>query len=131
MAFEAILHEVDQLHNVNTRLEGLAEQDPLVSETARLALGCCTESFQFDSVVQNDSLCSRWSNAAGLGGNGGGSPLVSLRPGSDCRGKNSTLILPNRMRWQAACCGSFGLRLPTQALRRFPGWATSSYSANF
>jgi len=26
MAFEAILDEVDQLHNVSTRLEGLAEQ---------------------------------------------------------------------------------------------------------
>ena len=32
MAFEAILHEVDQLHNVSTRLEGLAEQHPPVSE---------------------------------------------------------------------------------------------------
>jgi hypothetical protein len=32
MAFEAILAEVDQPHNVSTRLEGLAEQYPLVSE---------------------------------------------------------------------------------------------------
>jgi hypothetical protein len=32
MAFEAILDEVDQLHNVRTRLEALAEQHPLVSE---------------------------------------------------------------------------------------------------
>jgi hypothetical protein len=32
MALEAILHEVDQLHNVSTRLEGLAEQHPPVSE---------------------------------------------------------------------------------------------------
>jgi hypothetical protein len=32
MAFEAILAEVDQLHNVSTRLEGLAEQHPLVCE---------------------------------------------------------------------------------------------------
>lgn len=32
MAFEAILAEVDQLHNVSTRLEGLADQHPLVSE---------------------------------------------------------------------------------------------------
>jgi hypothetical protein len=31
MAFEAILNEVDQLHNVSTRLEGLAEQHPPVS----------------------------------------------------------------------------------------------------
>ena len=32
MAFEAILDEVDQLHNVSTRLEGLAEQHPPVSQ---------------------------------------------------------------------------------------------------
>jgi hypothetical protein len=32
MAFEAILDEVDQLHNVSTRLEGLAEQHPPVEE---------------------------------------------------------------------------------------------------
>jgi hypothetical protein len=33
MAFEAILNEVDQLHNVSTRLEDLAEQHPPVSES--------------------------------------------------------------------------------------------------
>jgi hypothetical protein len=32
MPFQAILREVDQLHNVSTRLEALAEQYPLVSE---------------------------------------------------------------------------------------------------
>ena len=32
MPFEAILHEVDQLHNVSARLEGLAEQHLPVSE---------------------------------------------------------------------------------------------------
>ena len=32
MAFEAILNEVDQLHSVSTRLEGLAEQHPPVSK---------------------------------------------------------------------------------------------------
>ena len=32
MAFEAILDEVDQLRNVSTRLEGLAEDHPPVSE---------------------------------------------------------------------------------------------------
>jgi hypothetical protein len=32
MVFEAILDEVDQLHNVSTRLEGLAEQHSPVSE---------------------------------------------------------------------------------------------------
>jgi hypothetical protein len=32
MAFEAILDEVDQLHSVSTRLEGLAELHPPVSD---------------------------------------------------------------------------------------------------
>jgi hypothetical protein len=32
MAFEAILDEVDQLQNVSTRLEGLAEHHPHVTE---------------------------------------------------------------------------------------------------
>jgi hypothetical protein len=32
MVFEAILDEVDQLQSVSTRLEGLAEQHPPVSE---------------------------------------------------------------------------------------------------
>jgi hypothetical protein len=32
MAFEAILNEVEQLHDVSARLEGLAEQHPPVSE---------------------------------------------------------------------------------------------------
>jgi hypothetical protein len=32
MLFEAILHEVEQLHNVSSRLEGLAERHPPVSE---------------------------------------------------------------------------------------------------
>jgi len=32
MPFQAILREVDQLHNVSTRLEALAEQHPPVSE---------------------------------------------------------------------------------------------------
>jgi hypothetical protein len=31
MPFQAILNEVDQLHNVSTRLEGLAERYPAVS----------------------------------------------------------------------------------------------------
>ena len=31
MPFQAILDEVDQLHNVSTRLEGLAERHPPVS----------------------------------------------------------------------------------------------------
>ena len=32
MPFQAILREVDQLQNVSTRLEALADQQPLVSE---------------------------------------------------------------------------------------------------
>jgi hypothetical protein len=32
MSFEAILQEADQLHSVGVRLEGLAEQNPPVSE---------------------------------------------------------------------------------------------------
>jgi hypothetical protein len=32
MPFEAILREVDQLHDVSTRLEALAEQHPPMSE---------------------------------------------------------------------------------------------------
>ena len=32
MAFEAILNEVDQLHSVSARLEGLSEQHPAVAE---------------------------------------------------------------------------------------------------
>jgi hypothetical protein len=32
MAFEAILEEVEQLHHVSRRLEGLAEHHPPVSE---------------------------------------------------------------------------------------------------
>ena len=32
MQLDAILHEVDQLHNVSTRLEGLADQHPPISE---------------------------------------------------------------------------------------------------
>lgn len=39
MAFEAILDEVDQLHNVGTRLEGLAELHPPVSEALMTIAG--------------------------------------------------------------------------------------------
>jgi hypothetical protein len=33
MAFEAILDEVEQLHSVSSRLEGLAEEHPTVLDT--------------------------------------------------------------------------------------------------
>ena len=39
MPFEAILNEVDQLHNVSTRLEGLADQHPSVSEALMMIAG--------------------------------------------------------------------------------------------
>ena len=39
MAFEAILDEVDQLHSVSTRLEGLAEQHPPVEEALMTIAG--------------------------------------------------------------------------------------------
>ena len=39
MPFEAILNEVDQLHNISTRLEGLAEQNPRVSEALMTIAG--------------------------------------------------------------------------------------------
>jgi hypothetical protein len=39
MAFEAILREVDHLHSVSTRLEGLAEQHPTLSEALTTIAG--------------------------------------------------------------------------------------------
>jgi hypothetical protein len=39
MPFEAILHEVDQLHDVSTRLEGLAEQHAPMSEAIMTIAG--------------------------------------------------------------------------------------------
>jgi hypothetical protein len=39
MAFEAILNEVKQLHDVRARLEGLAEEHPPVSEALVMIAG--------------------------------------------------------------------------------------------
>jgi hypothetical protein len=39
MAFEAILDEVDQLHNVSTRLEGLADDNLLISDALMTVAG--------------------------------------------------------------------------------------------
>ena len=39
MSFEAILNEVDQLHNVSTRLEGLADQHPPFTEALMTIAG--------------------------------------------------------------------------------------------
>jgi hypothetical protein len=47
MAFEAILAEVEQLHGVSSRLEGLADQHPPVSA----ALVTIAESVRNSAVV--------------------------------------------------------------------------------
>jgi hypothetical protein len=39
MAFEAILNEVDQLHSVSTRLDGLAEQHTPITEALMTIAG--------------------------------------------------------------------------------------------
>ncbi len=39
MAFKAILNEVDQLHNVSIRLEGLAEQHAPITEALMTIAG--------------------------------------------------------------------------------------------
>jgi hypothetical protein len=39
MAFQAILDEVDQLHNVSTRLEGLADDNLPISEALMTIAG--------------------------------------------------------------------------------------------
>ena len=39
MLFEAIRHEVEQLHRVSTRLEGLAEHHPPVAEALMTIAG--------------------------------------------------------------------------------------------
>jgi hypothetical protein len=51
MPFEAILHEVDQLHNVSTRLEGLAEQHPPVSEALLTIAGSVRNTATLLAVV--------------------------------------------------------------------------------
>ena len=44
MPFEAILREVDQLHNVSKRIEGLAEQHPTISEALTSIAGNVRET---------------------------------------------------------------------------------------
>ncbi len=39
MVFEAVLREVDHLHNVSARLEGLAERHPPISEALLVIAG--------------------------------------------------------------------------------------------
>jgi hypothetical protein len=51
MPFEAILQEVEQLHNVGTRLEGLAEQHPLVSDALITIAGSVRNTATILAVV--------------------------------------------------------------------------------
>jgi hypothetical protein len=51
MLFESILHEVDQLHNVSTRLEGLAEQRSPVSEALIAIAGNVRDTATILAVV--------------------------------------------------------------------------------
>jgi hypothetical protein len=51
MVFEAILNEVDQLHSVSTRLEGLAEQHPPVSKALTTIAGSVRNTATILAVV--------------------------------------------------------------------------------
>ena len=51
MLFEAILNEVDQLHNVCLRLEGLADQHPTVAEALILIAGSVRNTATILAVV--------------------------------------------------------------------------------
>jgi hypothetical protein len=51
MVFEAILNEVDQLHSVSTRLEGLAMLHPPVSETLTTIAGSVRNTATILAVV--------------------------------------------------------------------------------
>ena len=51
MFFEAILNEVDQLHSVSTRLEGLAEQHSPVSEALITIAGSVRNTATILAVV--------------------------------------------------------------------------------
>lgn len=51
MLFEAILREVDQLHNVSTRLEGLADDHPHVSEALLSIAGSVRNTATLLSVL--------------------------------------------------------------------------------
>jgi hypothetical protein len=51
MLFEAILHEVDQLHNVSSRLEGLAEQQSALSEALITIAGSVRSTATILAVV--------------------------------------------------------------------------------
>jgi len=51
MLFEAILHEVEQLHKVSLRLEGLAEDHPPVSDALITIAGSVRNTATILAVV--------------------------------------------------------------------------------
>ena len=57
MPFEAILNEVDQLHNISTRLEGLAEQNPRVSEALMTIAGSVRNTAVLLAVLVATKSC--------------------------------------------------------------------------
>jgi hypothetical protein len=61
MAFEAILDEVDQLHNVGTRLEGLAELHPPVSEALITIAGTVRSTATVLAVL----IATKWHSGNG------------------------------------------------------------------
>jgi len=68
MAFEAILDEVDQLHNVSTRLEGLAEQHPPVEEALITIAGNVRSTATVLAVLVATKLQSSDGNASSASG---------------------------------------------------------------
>ena len=68
MAFEAILDEVDQLHNVSTRLEGLAEQHPPVEEALMTIAGNVRSTATVLAVLVATKLQSSDGNAFSASG---------------------------------------------------------------
>ena len=57
MPFEAILNEVDQLRNISTRLEGLAEQNPRVSEALMTIAGSVRNTAVLLAVLVATKSC--------------------------------------------------------------------------
>lgn len=62
MAFQAILDEVDQLHNVSTRLEGLAEHHPPVEEALMTIAGSVRSTATVLAVLVATKLHNRDGN---------------------------------------------------------------------
>jgi hypothetical protein len=65
MAFEAILDEVDQLHNVSTRLEGLAEQHGPITEALMTIAGSVRNTATILAVLVATKFPRRSENTTG------------------------------------------------------------------